>query len=147
VIKTSGQRELSAGLPGLRAGDGGLIVAVTGQLTAGEAHQLAACRRDQCQGIALLLAVSTWADQPSGPAAGAAPGPPDSAAAPPGRVRVAHDETAEAAGVLRQAGWRVISVDSTTSLAAAWQELPRFADRPVPMTGFTNQDLAGGTAR
>jgi hypothetical protein len=60
---------------------------------------------------------------------------------------VSHDETAEAAGVLRQAGWRVISVDSTTPLAAAWQELPRFADRPVPVTGLPTQDLAGGTAR
>ncbi|HEY1642393.1 MAG TPA: DUF58 domain-containing protein [Streptosporangiaceae bacterium] len=153
VIKASGQRELTAGLPGLRAGDGGLIVAVTGQLSAGEARQLAACRRDQCQGIALLLAVSTWADQPGGPgapgapAAAGVPGSDAAAGAAPGRIRVSHAETAEAAGVLRQAGWRVISVDSTTPLAAAWQELPRYADRPVPVAGLTTQDLAGGTAR
>ncbi|HEU5419755.1 MAG TPA: DUF58 domain-containing protein [Streptosporangiaceae bacterium] len=149
VIKASAQRDLARGLTGLRAGDGGLIVAVTGQLSAGEARQLAATRRDQCQGIAVLLAVSSWADQPGGGRAagggpaGNGPGPGPAAAGP---VRVSHDETAEAAGVLRNAGWRVISVDSATSLAAAWQLLPRFADRPVPVAGAYLQGPAGEAA-
>ena len=34
-------------------------------------------------------------------------------------------ETAAAAAVLRAAGWRVITVDATTPLAVAWQQLPR----------------------
>jgi uncharacterized protein (DUF58 family) len=143
VIKASAQRELTAGLTGLRTADGGLIVAVTGNLTAGDARQLAATRRDQCQGIAVMLAVSSWADQPAGgraagPAGPAGSPPPKPAAAgdaAPGQIQVTHEETAEAEGILRNAGWRVISVDSATPLAAAWQQLPRFADRPVPVGG------------
>jgi hypothetical protein len=34
-------------------------------------------------------------------------------------------ETAAAAAVLRAAGWRVITVDASTPLAVAWQQLPR----------------------
>jgi len=156
VIKASSQRDLTTGLTGLRTADGGLIVAVTGQLTAADARQLAATRRDQCQGIAVILAVSSWADQPggnraAGPAGGTAvpagSGPPDPAAAEaPRPVMVTHEETAEAEGILRNAGWRVISVDSATPLAAAWQQLPRFADRPVPVGGAYAPGTAGEAA-
>jgi uncharacterized protein (DUF58 family) len=135
VIKASAQRDLSSGLSGLRAGDGGLIVAVTGHLTAAQARQLAACRRDQCQGIALLLAVSTWAEQANAGRTPAGAGPPGSPPAADGQVLATHEETAEAAGILRTAGWRVVSIDAATPLAAAWQRLPRFADRPVPGGG------------
>jgi hypothetical protein len=34
-------------------------------------------------------------------------------------------ETAAAAAVLRAAGWRVVTVDASTPLAVAWQQLPR----------------------
>jgi uncharacterized protein (DUF58 family) len=109
VIRPSANRDLSRGVSALRTGDGGLIVAVMGSLTAQTAQQLAVCRRDQCQAIALLLGVSSWTDQ-----------------APAGSA----EETAAAAAVLRRAGWRVASLDATTSLAAAWQRLPRFAEQP-----------------
>jgi uncharacterized protein (DUF58 family) len=132
VIRASGQRDLSRGVGSLRTGDGGLIVAICGRLSGDAARQLAACRRDQCQGIAMLLAVSTWAEQAS---AGAA-APDEAPASPPS----AHEETAAAASVLRAAGWRVISIDASTPLALAWQRLPRFADQIIPTTeGYANR--------
>jgi uncharacterized protein (DUF58 family) len=132
VIRASGQRDLSRGLGSLRTGDGGLIVAICGRLSVDTARHLAACRRDQCQGIALLLAVSTWAEQ-----AGAGAATPDEAPASPPST---HEETAAAASVLRAAGWRVISIDASTPLALAWQRLPRFADQISPTTeGYANR--------
>jgi hypothetical protein len=50
----------------------------------------------------------------------AARGPAGSGAAEAGVA-----ETAAAAAVLRAGGWRVITVDATTPLAVAWQQLPR----------------------
>jgi uncharacterized protein (DUF58 family) len=125
VIKPSGNRDLSTGLSSLRAAEGGLIVAVTGNLSADAARELAICRRDQRQGIALLLATSTWARQASAGNGAREPGRAD------GAYPVSHEETAAAETVLRAAGWRVISIDASTPLAAAWQQLPRFADQPM----------------
>jgi uncharacterized protein (DUF58 family) len=133
VIRQSNNRDLSRGLAAVRSGDGGLIVAVTGALSKEEAAQLAASRRDQCQGIALLLAVSSWAEH-GGPAASQANGN-GAASAPAGPAAVFHDETAEAAAVLRASGWRVVSIDASTPLALAWQRLPRFADQPMAGAG------------
>jgi uncharacterized protein (DUF58 family) len=120
VIKPSRGHELTPGLGALR-GSSGLIIAVTGRLSAGAARQLAASRRDAGPAIALLLAVSTWsgpgpqlrapddgpgADGPGGPRGG------------PGL-----SETDQAAAILRAAGWRVACLDVTTPLAVAWQQL------------------------
>jgi hypothetical protein len=41
----------------------------------------------------------------------------------------------------------VISIDSTTPLAAAWQRLPRFADQPAPVAGGYGAGFAPGAAR
>jgi uncharacterized protein (DUF58 family) len=128
VIKTSPGRDLGRGVAALRAGEGGLIVAVMGSLSADSARQLAACRRDQGQAIALLLAVSTWADPPQG----SAPGDPARRGAAGGNGPVSHEETAAAEAVLRGAGWRVASIDAATPLAQAWQLLPRLADHVAP---------------
>jgi uncharacterized protein (DUF58 family) len=130
VIKASPSRDLSAGLAAMRAAEGGVIVAVLGRVTEREARQLAACRREHGQAIALLLAVSTWADQ-GGPARPAAqdPGPAGQGG---GQPFVTHDETAAAAAVLRQAGWRVASIDAATQLADAWRALPAAARRGMP---------------
>jgi uncharacterized protein (DUF58 family) len=145
VIRPSGNRDLSGGASSLRTGDGGLIIAITGNLSADAARQLAACRRDQCQAIALLLAVSTWGDQ-----AAAGRSPAGNGAGGRGRtdveVSVTHEETAVAAAVLRSAGWRVISIDATTPLAAAWHRLPRFADQPAPTASY-GTGFAPGAAR
>ena len=42
---------------------GGVIIAVMGRLSVAEAQQLAACRPEGSQGIALLLEVSSWSDE------------------------------------------------------------------------------------
>jgi uncharacterized protein (DUF58 family) len=156
VIRPSANRDLSRGLGALRSGDGGLIVAVTGNLSPEAARQLAACRRDQCQGIALLLAVSSWMDQANaergltgngtrhGPQAGDGSGPEGGAAG--GEHPVSHQETDAAAAVLRSAGWRVVSIDAATPLAAAWQRLPRFAQQAAAVAG-PRAGFAPGAAR
>ncbi len=149
VIGLSGNRDLSAGTGAVRMAEGGLIIAVAGRLTAAEARQLAASRRHGGPALAILLAVSSWAEaartglysQPGnadpgadpgradagGPGAAAGPGPAwPRAAAGPRRP----DETAATAAILRAAGWRVASVDATTPLAVAWQRIPRFAGVP-----------------
>ncbi len=130
VIKTSAGRDLARGLASLRA-DSGLIVAIAGRLPTAEARQLAACRREGCQAIALLLAVSTWTDPGRAserqPAAGGRPGQ----GGPPAGQQPGSEETAAASAVLRAAGWQVIPIEAGTSLEAAWQRLPGFADLPT----------------
>jgi uncharacterized protein (DUF58 family) len=150
VVQPSRNRDLSGGTGALRGGDGGLIIVVAGQLSAAAARQLAASRRDGGAAIALLLAVSTWSDSARGPQDQAASsGPDDSGQAagrgsagevgdtaggggsaanghrPPARRMTEPAETAQAAAVLRSAGWRVVSIDATTPLAMAWQRLPK----------------------
>src|SRR5580693_9085939 len=126
-----------------------------GVLSAAEARQLAACRTEGSQGIALLLEVATWTDAarrmsptatagpdgagPSAGGAGAVNGSaaPTDAAAPrrPVSARSAA-ETAAAAAILRSAGWHVTTLDADTPLANAWQRLPRAAEMLVA-TGTT----------
>ncbi len=150
VIKPSRCRDLGAGTAALRGGSSGLVIAIAGQMSAGVARQLAASRRDAGPAIALLLAVSTWsgsrpadASQPADAGQPAVPGlpgtsPNGSSAASNGlRARGAgrrpprrSDETGPAAAILRAAGWRVVSIDASTPLAAAWQQLAAFPAAP-----------------
>jgi len=120
--------------------EGGLLVLIAGRLSTDQAREIAASRREGRQGIALLLATSTWAGQPDRsvnrqPAANmtedagglhaaqsASPQAEANGAAIPSRAQA---ETAAAEAVLRAAGWRVTTVDATTPLAVAWQRLPR----------------------
>jgi uncharacterized protein (DUF58 family) len=120
--------------------EGGLLVLIAGRLTTDQAKEIAASRREGRQGIALLLATSTWAGQPdkggdrqpatnmtegaSGLHAAQAASPQAEANGAAVRNR-APTETAAAEAVLRAAGWRVTTVDATTPLAVAWQHLPR----------------------
>jgi len=62
VIRPSNRRSMTDALKELRASGAGVIIAVMGQLSVAEAQQLAACRSEGSQGIALLFAVSSWAD-------------------------------------------------------------------------------------
>jgi uncharacterized protein (DUF58 family) len=122
VIRPSSGSDLSRGITALRRGQAGLVIVVAGRLTVAEARQLAAARHDGRGAIALLLAVSSWADAARKEAV-------DSNGSGNGQARTAQttrpDETAEAASVLRGAGWRVVSIDASTPLAAAWQRLPK----------------------
>ncbi len=143
VIRTSSRPNLSTALKELRASGAGVIIAVMGKLTGAEAQQLAACRTEGSQGIALLLAVSTWAaeqnraEQAARAAGLPDPDAPEASKPPPAAERAreaaarASAETAAAATVLRQAGWHVTTLDATTPLSAAWQRLPRAAEMLV----------------
>jgi uncharacterized protein (DUF58 family) len=76
VIRPSPRRSLTTALKELRTSGAGVIVAIAGLLTPEEARELAACRGEGSQGIALLLAVSSWVAQPetTRPAGGEANG-------------------------------------------------------------------------
>lgn len=63
VIRPSARRSLTQSLTELKASGAGVIIAVMGRLSAEEARQLAVCRADGSQGIALLLEVSSWSDE------------------------------------------------------------------------------------
>jgi uncharacterized protein (DUF58 family) len=134
VIKPSRRHDLDAGFSALRASGGGLIVAVLGRATAGDARRLAACRREAGPAIAVLLAVSTWA---------AAPPAGDQSA--DGQQRLIDAETGPAAAVLRSAGWRVACIGSGTSLPAAWLELARFTRHASREGGLLAHAGRGGT--
>jgi uncharacterized protein (DUF58 family) len=62
VIRPSGQRNMDRALKELKLSGAGVIIAVMGKMSVAEAQQLAACRSEGSQGIALLLDVATWAD-------------------------------------------------------------------------------------
>ena len=219
VVSTSRNHDFARTTAALSTIEGGLLVLIAGRLSVDAAREIATARRHGRQGIALLLAVSTWAANPArpgqsprqsgDPARDAGPGQHDehaparsegatagngqarparltkqasqivqsgqngiqpgngSAASGNGAVadvlRTTKDhpaahaqragthgadaatnagpaasaqggsltseaslaETAAAAAVLRAAGWRVITVDASTPLAVAWQQLPR----------------------
>lgn len=154
VIRPSSHRNLTQAFKELRASGAGVIIAVMGKTSVAEAQQLAACRTEGSQGIALLLAVASWAEdhrsQPHEPAQADADGESPAgaeqaaengsaesqaaqrAAAQRAAALKAATETAAAATVLRNAGWRVTTLDASTPLAVAWQRLPRGAEMLVP---------------
>src|SRR5215475_6886532 len=124
VIHPSSSLNLDQAMAELRTA-GGVIIAISGRLSAPEARKLAACRTEGSQGLAILLDVATWAAAPQHtdpPVASSNGNPPgdvtDSAAGPPGGRRSA--ETAAAESILRGAGWRVTVLDAPTPLAVAW---------------------------
>jgi uncharacterized protein (DUF58 family) len=137
VIKASHGSDLGGGTAALRGGSSGLVIAIAGQLSAGVARQLAASRRDAGPAIALLLAVSTWGGgrlhspppgQPGehepGGSQPASNGQDTAGGNSAARRRAGRSgETSAAAAILRAAGWRVVSIDAGTPLAAAWQQL------------------------
>jgi uncharacterized protein (DUF58 family) len=95
VVRPSRSTGLDAGIEALTAA-GGQIVAVLGLLTDSQASQLAAARRGNAPGLALLLVPdgSDW-----------------------------DGRTAACAQILIGAGWRVATVPDAARLAAAWQKL------------------------
>jgi uncharacterized protein (DUF58 family) len=218
VVSTSRNHDFARTTAALTTVEGGLLVLVAGRLSVDAAREIATARRHGRQGIALLLAVSTWAGQsgrpkPAGQGTGTGqhdvhaatglhganvgngqtrparltrqasqmlqtsqngnlPGhnggtadgngasnghsadvlaassedsagivpPPGSPAADASSTGISASaglpagslaseaglaETAAAAAVLKAAGWRVITVEASTPLAVAWQQLPR----------------------
>jgi uncharacterized protein (DUF58 family) len=100
VVRRSTGRSLRFGVSALRdaAGDGdGLVVGVFGRLTADDARDVARAKRGSATCVAILMGAL---DDP---------------------------EAAGAISTLRTAGWRVLPMASTASLAAAWS-----GAEPVP---------------
>jgi uncharacterized protein (DUF58 family) len=62
VIRPSSLRNLTQAFAELRTSGAGVVIAVMGKLSVTEAQQLAACRTEGSQGIALLLDVATWTE-------------------------------------------------------------------------------------
>jgi len=119
VISPSNAAAFRSGTTAL-ANAGGQLIAVLGRLTAEDAAQLAAARRGNAPAMALLLTVSCWATDTVGP------------------------DTERAAETLAAAGWRVAVATAATPLAAAWQQLHRPADKPLPVGGLAD---FGGESR
>jgi|HubBroStandDraft_6_1064221.scaffolds.fasta_scaffold05233_2 uncharacterized protein (DUF58 family) len=191
VIRPSTARTLDRALKELKVSGAGVIIAVMGKMSAAEARQLAVCRSEGSQGIALLLDVGSWADaarrtssrSPAAAADGSAPAGNGPAADPDADSGVSADspggsnggpglaggdaadgtaapvpsgshrplssqsatESAGAEAVLRGAGWHVTVLDASTSLASAWQRLPRTAEMLVA-TGTTAYSGTGNGA-
>jgi len=105
VIRPSRNASLSSGLAQLPADASGLFIVIAGNLTAGQARELATARHASGPAMALLLAVSTWTTGRPGLAASG--------------------ETDGAARVLAAAGWRVATVTADMPLSVAWDVLNR----------------------
>ena len=116
--KTSGIRQGTGEL----AGAGGQLIAVVGRMSAEDAGELAAARRGNAPGMALVVATSGWSLDGS---------------IPPDAARTAQ--------ILTSAGWRVAVVTAASQLTAAWQQLHRPADRPLSVGGFGGSLGFGGS--
>jgi len=152
IVRPSSQRTLDRAFKELKVVGGGVIIAVMGRLSQAEARQLAACRTEGSQGIALLLDVAAWADSRRGQTSSSSlPVNAADAAGINGRAgadggvtsaassqRPANQTTefSAVAALLRGAGWHVTIVDPDTPLSMAWQRLPRAAEMLVA-TGTT----------
>ncbi len=145
VVTTSRNHDFARTTAALSTIEGGLLVLVAGRLSAEAARELATARRHGRQGIALLLATSTWVALPPGRNGHDRPavqdvedegrGEREDKSAQNGHVTAGKDdrdrigskpaETAAAEAVFRAAGWQVVTVEAGTPLAVAWQRLPR----------------------
>ncbi len=67
VVSTSRNHDFARTTAALSTIEGGLLVLIAGRLTVDAAREIATSRRHGRQGIALLLAVSTWAAHPGKP--------------------------------------------------------------------------------
>jgi uncharacterized protein (DUF58 family) len=105
---------LARGLQALAANPGGLVVAVAGRLDEIQARELArSCNRAK-SAVAVLLSVLTWE---GGSSEGARAGSP------------------EAASILADAGWQVLTITAGTPLAQAWGLLRQAVPPAVARTG------------
>ncbi len=153
VVTMSRNHDFARTTAALSTIEGGLLVLVAGRLSADAAREIATARRHGRQGIALLLAVSTWAsppgrssqDDPDGWTSHDGQYPSGSenrngrngrkqpnARADAQRGAAPAGETAAAEAILRAGGWQVISIDAATPLGVAWQRLPGYGSYVAP---------------
>jgi hypothetical protein len=86
---------------------GQLVVAILGRMTAADANALLRLRRNRAQGIAMMLHVDTFADQPGSD-----------------QQRAQHEL---AARILTDNQWRVIEVPHGMGVAEAWSALEQLS--------------------
>jgi len=86
---------------------GQLVIAVMGRMSPADANALLRVRRNRAQGLAMLLDVDSFADQPATP------------------EQQAQQELA--ADILRENQWRVIEVRRGMSVAQAWAGLEQIS--------------------
>jgi hypothetical protein len=90
-----------------KRGDGGLVIAVLGGLSVGEADSLGALRASGTTCVGLLVDPSTWLSLPE-------------------LERADHAASHDAAALtLLRSGWRVVGVEHGTNLAAVWPQAAR----------------------
>src|SRR5262249_25479215 len=82
VLSTSRNHDFAKTTAALTTIEGGLLILIAGRLSPDAATEIATARRHGTQGIALLLAVSTWAATSTQPARTAQAGEPDQATRP-----------------------------------------------------------------
>jgi uncharacterized protein (DUF58 family) len=103
-----------------RTGTDGLLIAILGELQAGEAEELARLRHGSTTGIAVLLDTASWDVAP--PAQG---GRADARPADTQRGEYEH-----AVRLLSGTGWRVVEADAGDRLRDLWPQAARGAARP-----------------
>lgn len=124
VTRRSKDPSLTAGVAALRGRTGsahdadGLVIAVFGVLTAEEARSVAAARRGAGTCVAVLVEGTGAAGRRDAAANGRADGRADAAA----DARVPAET---AAGLLRAAGWRVVTIRSAADLPGVWSRAAR----------------------
>ncbi|MDQ1689118.1 MAG: hypothetical protein QOK42_2093 [Frankiaceae bacterium] len=106
TVRTSGRNDLDAAIAHLRrsVGNGGLVVAVLGALSAADAQALGRIRQGGATAVAVILDTAAW----SGVA--------------PRAQTAAHSEDDAAAHLLQRAGWRVLRAGPRAPLASVWPE-------------------------
>src|SRR5690606_34154906 len=124
ITRRSKDPSLTAGVAALRGRTGsahdadGLVIAVFGVLTAEEARSVAAARRGAGTCVAVLVEGTGAAGRRDAAANGRADGRADAAA----DARVPAET---AAGLLRAAGWRVVTIRSAADLPGVWSRAAR----------------------
>ncbi|TKJ28654.1 DUF58 domain-containing protein [Blastococcus sp. CCUG 61487] len=119
TVAASRRTELGSGLEAVSRGGGdGQVVCLLGALGPGDLIRLARIRQGSTAAFAVLLDLGSWAASVQGQRAGG------SAA-----MTALADQRAEAAAVLRAAGWQVAVARAGDPLPQVWAAL---AGRPVP---------------
>ena len=115
-VTASANPTVLTALQGLRRGEGGVLVAVLGAITADEAEQLARLRTGSTSCVGVLVDTASWAG-----------------GSPRGR-QAAAEAYESSATLLTTCGWRVLRVAHGTTLASVW---PEAAIRPSAYAGVT----------
>ena len=105
VVSTSRNHDFARATAALSTIEGGLLIVIAGRLSADAAREIATARRHGTQGIAILLAVSTWAAATSTQPTTNSQADEPRQASQPGLATLSRD--ADRSGRLRQKGQEI----------------------------------------